>query len=77
MLKVNDNISRSATTPGILQPALATSTCPACCDAHSESELGHELPRQLTGGAAAAHLKADSKVSERRGGLGPQADIAR
>jgi hypothetical protein len=34
------------------QPALATSTCPACCDAHSESELGHKLPHDLTRGAA-------------------------
>jgi len=29
--------------------------------------LGHELPRQLTVGAAAVPLKADSKVAERRG----------
>jgi hypothetical protein len=33
--------------------------------------LGHELPRQLTGGAAALPLRADSKVAERCGSNGP------
>jgi hypothetical protein len=29
--------------------------------------LGHHLPRQLTGGAAAVPLRADSKMTERHG----------
>ncbi len=33
--------------------------------------MGHQLPRQLTTGAAAVPLRADSKVAERRGRDGP------
>jgi hypothetical protein len=45
------------------------------CDAHSTSGVGHQLPRQLTTGAAAVPLRADSKVAERRGRDGPMSDI--
>jgi len=37
---------------------------------------GHQLPRQLTTGAAAVPLRADSKVAERRGRDGPFPDVS-
>ena len=48
-------------------PTPAHKCCLDCCNAHSAFARGHQLPRQLTTGAAAVPLRADSKVAERRG----------
>jgi hypothetical protein len=40
--------------------------CLECCDAHSASELGHKLPRDLIRGAAALPPKADTNAAGRR-----------